>query len=201
MQISYLIAELRQYLSDVEEPYLWEDSELLSYIKDTLKDIYQTAYFSYFESSLDTIANTSNYPIGGFPVKVWMDDSFLPFMPYEIITQLITTNVTGKPDSFSYYNGRIYLFPIPDAAYKIRMLIKPIADLLTIDSYLLFPDIELVKLGALCRAYLKQDSETFDEKGYTKLKQEYMEKLGKFKNLYIRDSNISERSFIPRGLL
>lgn len=201
MTVTELINDLRQYLSDVNEPYLWDDSELLTYIKDTLQDIYQTVYWYHTTETISTVPGTYIYTLSGIPIKVFSNTMQLDFFYYDVVTTLIAKNIQGQPSMFSARDRDIYLYPIPDQIYTLIAVIRPTSSSLTYESEVSFPDIELVKLGALSRAYLKQDSETFDENSFKKLKTEYIDKLMKFKGQYIRNTNELFPSKIIEGLL
>lgn len=201
MTVSAIINDLRLYLSDVDEPYLWDDAELLTYIKDTLQDIYQTVYWYHITETVSTVPGVYTYNVSGIPLRVFVDANQLDVYYYDMVTNLIATNQQGQPTLFAFLDRVIYLYPIPDKVYNLTIVVRPTASSIDSESVVAFPDIELVKLGALARAYLKQDSETFDENSFKKLRAEYIDRLLKFKNQYIRNTNEFHPTFIERGLL
>lgn len=202
MFIQNIISEIRKLLFDVNEPYLWSTDELLSYIRDTINDIYATTLFtSGLIREITTSANTPSYFIGGNVVRAWEveENVFFNRVPFDVYRSL--PPAVSKPDTFSVLDNTLYLYPTPDNTYTIRLFYQHIPSSLSLSDDLLFPDIELVKLGVAWRAYLKQDSEIFDEKAYTKFRQEYTASMARFKNAYVRDWHYPEISKIHKGLL
>lgn len=92
-----------------------------------------------------------------------------------------------------------------DTLYDIQ-LATPISVLPYIDNVSLDEDIhlnlpQLLKYGTAYRAYMKQDSDIFDDKATAKLRQEYLERLSAYKQTVVRDSNDLITSSIFQGLL
>lgn len=201
MLLSALITELRNALSDVEVPYLWSDSEFLSYIRDTLSDIYSTTQYSGdIYSEFNTIVGQATYPIQGLVKNMWeaQTNIFFDRITDEHINSLPV--VTGLPTKFVSYDDSVKLYPTPNKVYSINFIYQSIPNVLTTSDNLVFSDFNLLKLGVMSKAYLKQDSEVFDDRAYTKLKQEYISALHVFKNNYVRDWHHPSVSLLHRGL-
>lgn len=201
MLVSDIIYSIRQKLTDTEEPYLWDDIELLKCIRDTLKDIYTFTGYDTVITNINTVANVYLYNISGEVSKAWIGETFLSRIPHNLMLINIALGSAGLPEFFSVANGVLYLYPIPNTIYTVNIIYNPIVDNITTDTDLAFPDIDLVITGSIVNAYLKQDSETFDGKAIELYKREYIEKRALFKNKVVKDNNVTTISRIHGGLL
>lgn len=200
MIVSELLYDIRQMLTDTNEPYLWEDNELLRYIADTIQEVFNFTNLNKVSSfPLTTTANISVYPLSAEILRVYDDATYLDFMPYDMFTSL--SPELGKPTTYSYDTTNLYLYPKPDTAYIFYIDLHPLYNEVTSDTIITFPYPEAIKYGTIYRAYLKQDSQTYDPQSYLKFKQEYFEKLKDIKNRVVRDYNISKIVLIHQGLL
>lgn len=203
MTVSELITEVRTLLTDTEEPYLWDDSELLSYVRDTINfAINYTGYGKAYSITLSTTQNVRTYPLSSIVYNVTLDNSPLIYVPYSTFdSQYGTSTDTGSPSVYSISNGTLYLYPTPDTIYNMTLTLFPEFTTITYDTIIPFPNVEAIKYGAVSRAYTKQDSETFNGEAIARFDSQFMALLNMTKIIFVRDYNHSAMPLIHGGLL
>lgn len=207
MTAGEIIDKLRQQLADTEEPYLWDNTELLFYLDLTLKEIYtkckdvipDTTY------SFQTEEGVAEYPINGeiFSIRdVICDRVNLTLLPISYYFTL-NTSFTGKPTHYSIMESSLFLYPTPDNTYEVIVFqtFYPFGSIaVSTDIPLAFNWYDLIASGMLWRAYLKDDSEAFSQKaGYYEAK--YKEQLLTFRSQMLRENQNYIVTPVHPGLL
>lgn len=114
-------------------------SDLTSSIADAITsaiDFYKSKRFEVNEKtdSFNTVANQQSYTSGdtGFPTDIGQVDlvqvtasgtitTLDPISFQELKDKTTITTLTGVPSEYAWYAQKLYLYPIPDAAYSISL--------------------------------------------------------------------------------
>lgn len=195
------LSNLRTRLGDTQEPYLWEDDELILYLNHTVAELaHELGIYRYDNQEITTQVDVYEYQVLGEPIRVVLGRYSLEPVSREIIDADINVGLTGVPAEFCPQPTSILVYPIPDAEYTMYVTIRDIptyTDADTID----FPDIEVLFLGCMYRALTKQDSEIFNGASISTIYQLYTTRLSRLKSWYIRDRNKYTPSYVHPGLL
>ncbi len=204
MVVSDFLYEVRRVLVDTQEPYLWDDEELLSYLNEILFFTIREAGLMELKYQFQTQSDIQSYPLpNGFEViiSVYCNNKKLSEYLYDYIENL---DFKGEPRYFGISTSSIVLYPIPDNIYDISIYyVGNIISPLVLDSELPIPEWFnlFLKHGIMWRAYLKEDTEIFDMKLAQYHRQEFMNGINLLKSRYTRDSDVPQPSYIHRGLL
>jgi len=199
------IYNLRDKLSDTEEPYLWSDNELISYVNYVIKDIIANTGFLQDNYPFNTSKDVMSYslPSDFFRIKsVYCDGLPLAFIPYSMV-HYNAFNVSAKPKFYTYNKENIYLLPTPDDIYSVNVVYEATlgADLTANDTIPLREEwMFLLLYGVMWQAYLKDDTETFNQKAQY-YEAQYRDALKRFKNFIVRNNNFNYTIPVHRGLI
>ena len=165
MTYQELINRVREKLDDTRKPFLWEDSELADGILESLQ---------YFLSETEALKKTfetkirkgTRYTEVDQTVlsvdEVYFENVFISLWPKD---DLPIDQATGTPIWYYFKDSAIWLYPLPDEdgmlEYRGPYTITSIKD--KAKSLPIKDRDQLILIdGAMERAYLKQDSETFN---------------------------------------
>ena len=189
MDSTELLAQFRLDVVDIEEPVLWSDPEVLSYIDSAQKQFCRLVGgigdASSPLTSVSVVAGTEWYPLSPLILKI--RDAYLPSgEPVEILNYedlpsrrlrfdghigRITTLVIGMEP------GRVRTYPVPVEDVAIQLVVDrlPLKSITDLDQKLEIADQHKEGLGLWIRhrAYSKQDAETMDKTKALTLKQEF----------------------------
>lgn len=203
--LEFITNTIRPSLQDTLEPYLWSNSELLTYFNETIQDIKSQIPQLFYDYTffIETKPETQTYfilkPTSNVIVNVYYGTTQLTQLSDELNNPILS-NDYGIPIYYRYKDNLLTLFPIPDKNYILKITIKP-TFIYTLQDELPDIDLELLRLGIMYRAYTKQDTETFDLKAIQLLQAQYTSKLNMLKTSIVRDKNTSTKtSYYNRGL-
>ncbi len=204
MLVAEFFGIMRKQLVDEQEPYLWGDDEFLFYLKNVLSYVFLELGGKDAWVNIDVVASKNDYSLGQSVVcyNVLLGSDELIPVPYSSFYTLEMS--PGRPKFWAFYNGKLYIAPVPDGAYRLSCFIKvddldrlSYGDVLPVDSEL----IDVVVKGFLWQAYMKQDSEIFDLKKALDYKTEFFNLLNFVKMKRWRDRNMLQVTRIHSGLL
>lgn len=222
MDLATAIDEIRHELFDLQDPYLWEDSELCSYIQTTLNEL--CSEFPFLLNTNFTINITSGvreYPLNNIIVKIInakleSANKILAVVPIQDMFTLypnwVLDDKTGGSQFLvvDYIGKRIFLDKIPETDDTLRLVIQhlPDYDYTTNNTSKYSRVLELPDhiIRTLCYprikslAYLKDDTETYNINKAQMCLQLYTKLLDNYKRQHIKtiqiDRNISYHSGI-----
>lgn len=201
MLVIDFISDLRSRMGDTHQPYLWTDDEFLLYLNQTIQEIAcEFGIYRYDNQEVKTVANTYQYSVIGEPVRAVLGGISLMPVSRDIINRDIAVGLTGIPTEFNGVEGTLMVYPIPDDEYSMWVTLRSIP-VYTMSSNIDFPNTELLTLGCMYRAYLKQDSDVYSGSNLNVLYQMYQAKFNRLKSMYVRDRNMYVPSCIHPGLL
>lgn len=202
MLVSEILQEVRNKLSDVLEPNLWDNTELLSYFKQAVSHIYLFSGYGRTTLQINTTASEPSYNIGLDILYAYIKDTALENITYETMNALLTNMASsGTPTKFASYNGILYLYPTPDDVYTVDLVGIPSANSLDFDTDFSFPDTKLLVYGTMLNAMEKNDIEVINPTLYNIIAQKYNTYMAQFKSNFVRDSNVYATTKILGGLL
>lgn len=180
MTLDELIVAFRSESFDGEEPYLWSDEEIASYLSDAEREACLRARLIYDESSADVAILAVNseqswielHPVVLRVVRAILESGRCPLAqtdPSELDRMFHGWEAEiGTPRRYFVAGSRLRLIPSPAAADTLHLSVyrMPIASLTTDDPYA-EPEIPAshhvgLLRWALYRAYSKRDAEAFD---------------------------------------
>ncbi len=205
MKIYEFFKDMRKMLADTQEPYLWEDDELLSYLNDVLFFSVREAGLIELKYEFNTQISVQSYNLPDgveYVMSVYCNNRKLTETSYDTIENL---SEVGVPEYFAVNpENKVLLYPIPDKEYNVVVYyVGNIISPLKLEDNLPIPDwfILFLKHGIAWRAYMKEDTEIFDLKLAQYHRQEFMAGVNLLKARHTRDTDISYPSYIHRGLL
>jgi len=204
MTVSEFLNNIRDKLADTNDPLLWRDDELLTYLNDVLGYIYTEIPLLEKKYSFQTQKDTSSYALPDDfdrEFSVYCENSMVYKLSMGEIENLFLQG--GKPRYYCIYDNYIHLAPVPDKAYDICLYYVGRERDLTFDDEItlprkLFPALEH---GVLWRAYMKADSETFNLELAQYNYSTFISLVSFFKARHVRDKDVPRLSAIHRGLL
>lgn len=205
MKVYNILVRIRNKLADTIQPFLWSDNELLDYINDTLNFIFSEIETLEFEYTIKTVANTKSYTLPSDfdrELSIYCDDIKLAKIPLGELNSL--PEGTGKPVYYAIFDNKIHFNPIPDKEYDVYLYyIRRASPSITADDELNLPlyMISALEYGILWKAYMKEDSETFDFKLAQYYYNLFISAVSFFRARYVRKKDIPRPSIIHRGLL
>lgn len=184
MLLTSIIAQLRTVLDDAQQPYLWTDTELFSYVKTAFSALNTVLGGLTVTMSLELKEGQERYslPENVFDVSISGWDK-LPN------TFKDTENVLAERRYYSYYNGILRVFPIPLEDEEITVnakLTTPSTVTITTDVYLPEFMANAIVYKACSEAYLKGDSETFNPKRVTLFRDLFKQELDSVQKTLVR---------------
>lgn len=201
MLASEILSEVRQKLTDVLEPNLWSDAELLAYLRDALDYIYTITGYGRSIIQLTTTPFISSYPVTFDIVRAYIDETCLNRTDSSLLVSIINISPKqGCPTMYAVFNNTLYLYPIPDDAYTIDMVVRPSVSI-DFDTDISFPDIKLLVYGTILNAFDKNDIEIVNPALYSVILQKYNSYMLSFKSTFIRDNDEYTFTKILGGLL
>lgn len=187
MTLLELINKCASDLDDMKEPYLWSDDDLVRAAQLAINKMCEECKFLMDSATtaiteITLVTATSLYDLDPRIIEVlevYPDWGTSPLIKTEIsdltkITEWRTQTGTPRGYLLDFQIDKLRVYPIPEAAdngYKLNLSVVryPLADFSTTDMSLQTPEIparyheDLVN-GMLAKAYLKKDSETFNDK-------------------------------------
>jgi len=209
MGLRELLELVRNELDDAAGKKLWSDEELIEYAVDAENEASIRARLI-IDSSTTAVCNiavTANNPV--LPLdnrvvfirraKLSLDDTKLGRAQMRDLDQAVVgwETETGTPSHFvtDYETGKIRLYPIPvvNDTLKMTVIRMPLVDMKAIDDT---PEINAryhrnLRYWIMHRAYMKQDTETKDEK---KAKENY----DLFESIFGKRSSAVDEEWIAR---
>lgn len=165
MTYQELINKVREKLDDVKKPYLWEDSELGDCVLESLQ--FFLSEVQPLKKSFEVrIRKGTRYtevdPLVLEVEEVFFEDVFISLWPKD---DLPVDQATGTPKWYYFKDSAIWLYPLPESdgtlEYRGSYTVVTIED--TSKPLPIKERYQLILIdGAIERAYLKQDSETFN---------------------------------------
>jgi hypothetical protein len=222
MVVNDYLDYIRRQLDDTVEPYRWSLDDLIFYYNSILKEFcdetllltdFSTAVDLSFKPlcSLDTVIGNAEYEVSDRILRlhsVTLDDgSILSSIDYDSYIYLSKNEVSEKPRHYSFINNTLFLYPIPDDVYTIKMYLSRLP-LKYITESELYINIEIpdkwtnyLDPGIYKLAYDKHDSDTYDPNMVIRYNTEWNRNKEIIKERDILNTYIPVKSGIYSGLL
>ena len=179
MELRELITIVRNELDDATQPYLWSDQELIEYFADGENEAARRARLLIDSSTaaictITVIAGTAEYPLDSrvlFIRRALLDGDKIHRASYRDLDANISKWQTQQ-GVISHFvtdlnTNKLRVYPIPLVAGTLNMTVVrlPLADMNAPDDE---PELKLhyqrsLRFWAMYRAYMKQDTETFNK--------------------------------------
>lgn len=179
MELRDLIAMVRNELDDATQPYLWTDQEFIEYFADAENEAARRARLLIDSSTtaicnIAVLANTAEYTLDSrvlFIRRATLDGEKIHRASYRDLDEYVSKwqAETGVVSHFitDLNTNKIRLFPTPTVTGTINMTVVrlPLAEMNAIDDVV---EIKAhyqrsLRFWAMYRAYMKQDTETFNK--------------------------------------
>lgn len=204
MTYNDIITRVRNILDDNVEPYLWTDDELFSYAVKAVNAVRMhtglSAEWSNYTTTIDVdniqlntnIFETFNVILNSIPLY--------RVEPHEIF--MAYPQATGRPNCYSFYEKKLYLYPKPDAVYQVRVLASTISNPASDSEEIALPSEyqDFIIDGILADAYSKNDLETLNLQKADRYRLLFRDKIEQIKNLKRRGEISMQLPTYLRGL-
>lgn len=179
MTLGELVELVRNELDDATQPYLWSDQELIEYFADAENEAARRARLLIDSTTAEiceiaVVANTAEYELDSrvlFIRRATLDFQRMRRASYRDLDAQLQGWEEDEGNTSHFITdldtGKVRLYPIPTANATLRMTVArlPLVEMNALDDK---PELKphyhrSLRFWAMFRAYMKQDSETYNK--------------------------------------
>lgn len=179
MTLGELVELARNELDDATQPYLWSDQELIEFFADAENEAARRARLLIDSTTAEiceiaVVANTAEYELDSrvlFIRRATLDYQRMRRASYRDLDAHLTGWEQDEGNTSHFITdldtGKVRLYPIPTENATLRMTVArlPLEEMNALDDT---PELKAhyhrsLRFWAMYRAYMKQDSETYNK--------------------------------------